>query len=72
MVAEGVETKEQFDFLRKLGCDQIQGYYFSKPIPSSEVVKLLYKTMTREAAAAAPVPGAEPTPVVREGAGTGG
>ncbi len=78
VVAEGVETKEQFDFLRKLGCDQIQGYYFSKPIPSNEVVKLLYKSMTREAAAAASVPGAEfkpgseINPVVSEGTGTGG
>ncbi len=49
VVAEGVETKEQFEFLRTLGCDQIQGYYFSKPIPSSEIVMLLYKTMTRGA-----------------------
>ncbi|MBI3527264.1 MAG: EAL domain-containing protein [Betaproteobacteria bacterium] len=63
VVAEGVETKEQFDFLRTLGCDQIQGYYFSKPIPANEVVMLLYKTMTREAAAAASVPGAELKPV---------
>ena len=63
VVAEGVETKEQFEFLRTLGCDQIQGYYFSKPIPANEVVMLLYKTMTREAAAAASVPGAELKPV---------
>ena len=54
VVAEGVETKEQFEFLRSLGCDQIQGYYFSKPIPANEIVKLLYKTMTREAGAATP------------------
>jgi len=45
VVAEGVETQEQFDFLCKLGCDQIQGYYFSKPIPSNEVVMLLFKLM---------------------------
>jgi diguanylate cyclase (GGDEF)-like protein/PAS domain S-box-containing protein len=45
VVAEGVETQEQFDFLGKLGCDQIQGYYFSKPIPSNEVVMLLFKIM---------------------------
>ncbi|HEX4984547.1 MAG TPA: EAL domain-containing protein [Burkholderiales bacterium] len=53
VVAEGVETREQYDFLSRLGCDQIQGYYFSKPIPSSEIIKLLFKTMTREAAVAA-------------------
>jgi diguanylate cyclase (GGDEF)-like protein/PAS domain S-box-containing protein len=45
VVAEGVETQEQFDFLCKLGCDQIQGYYFSKPIPANEVVMLLFKLM---------------------------
>lgn len=32
-VAEGIETKQQVEFLKKIGCDIIQGYYFSKPIP---------------------------------------
>jgi EAL domain-containing protein (putative c-di-GMP-specific phosphodiesterase class I) len=45
VVAEGVETQEQLELLRKLGCDQIQGYYFSKPIPASDVVMLLFKIM---------------------------
>jgi predicted signal transduction protein with EAL and GGDEF domain len=45
VVAEGVETEEQLNLLRKLGCDTIQGYYFSKPIPSNEVVMLLFKIM---------------------------
>lgn len=49
VVAEGVETQEQSEFLRQLGCDQIQGYVFSKPVPSAEIVGLLYKTMTRSA-----------------------
>jgi diguanylate cyclase (GGDEF)-like protein/PAS domain S-box-containing protein len=70
VVAEGVETKEQFDFLRNLGCDQIQGYYFSKPIPSNEVVMLLYKSMTRETMAAGSA--ADLNPVASEGTGTGG
>lgn len=48
VVAEGVETKAQADFLRKLGCDQAQGYHYSKPIPSSDIVKLLYKSMPRD------------------------
>ncbi|WP_195263435.1 MULTISPECIES: ABC transporter substrate binding protein [unclassified Clostridium] len=36
VVAEGVEIKEQFDILYEIGCDRIQGYYFSKPISSDE------------------------------------
>ncbi|AJQ25800.1 EAL and GGDEF domain-containing protein [Pelosinus fermentans] len=38
-IAEGVETKQELDFLRKLECDEIQGYYFSKPLPSDDFIK---------------------------------
>jgi len=38
-VAEGVETEEQLDFVRMLGCNEVQGYYFSKPVPASEIWK---------------------------------
>lgn len=41
VIAEGVETIEQLDFLRNLRCDTIQGYYFSKPIPGDEAFLLL-------------------------------
>ena len=41
VVAEGVETAEQQTVLRDHGCDEIQGYYFSKPVPPAEVSVLL-------------------------------
>jgi diguanylate cyclase (GGDEF)-like protein len=44
VIAEGVETQEQLDFLKLHKCDLIQGYYFSKPIPEAELTQLLYKT----------------------------
>lgn len=43
IVVEGVETKEQFDYLEKLGVTYIQGYYFSKPIESNEYLRFLEK-----------------------------
>ncbi|MBV1820706.1 EAL domain-containing protein [Bacteroidales bacterium MSK.15.36] len=41
IIAEGVESKEQSDILKDMGCDNIQGYYFSKPISEDEFEKLL-------------------------------
>jgi len=41
VIAEGVETKEQADLLSFLGCNELQGYYFSRPVPSEEFTKLL-------------------------------
>ncbi|STI33011.1 heme-regulated cyclic AMP phosphodiesterase (direct oxygen sensor protein) [Escherichia coli] len=37
VVAEGVETKEQFEMLRKIHCRVIQGYFFSRPLPAEEI-----------------------------------
>jgi len=37
IVAEGIETKEQLGFIEQLGCDLIQGYYYSKPVPAAEL-----------------------------------
>ena len=41
VVAEGVETEEQYLYLKNSGCDVIQGYYFSKPIPTEEFIKMI-------------------------------
>nr|WP_315254780.1 EAL domain-containing protein [uncultured Duganella sp.] len=41
VVAEGVETAVQLDYLRRHGCDEIQGYYFSPPLPAAEFAQLL-------------------------------
>lgn len=46
VVAEGVETAEQLNFLKKLQCDQMQGYIFSKPLPAEGITKMLL-TMLR-------------------------
>jgi EAL domain-containing protein (putative c-di-GMP-specific phosphodiesterase class I) len=36
VVAEGVETKEQMDFLRRAGCDEVQGFYVSPPLTGTD------------------------------------
>ena len=41
VVAEGVETEKQANFLRLLGCDEAQGYLFCKPIPAADLIKIL-------------------------------
>ncbi|MDU4694382.1 MAG: EAL domain-containing protein [Paenibacillus sp.] len=41
VLAEGVETKAQFEFLQQNGCDQIQGYYYSRPLNAEAIVGLL-------------------------------
>lgn len=43
LLAEGVETREQIDLLQKIGCDQVQGYYYAKPMPEDDFFALLTK-----------------------------
>ena len=45
VIAEGVETEEQLRFLRLLQCDEIQGYFFSKPLPADKLVSLFDSRM---------------------------
>jgi diguanylate cyclase (GGDEF)-like protein len=50
--AEGVETQEQLDQMRAEGCTEVQGYFFSKPVPASEIAQLLSVFQKRVQAAA--------------------
>jgi EAL domain-containing protein (putative c-di-GMP-specific phosphodiesterase class I) len=46
VVAEGVEKPRQIEFLRKLGCDVIQGYVFSRPVPPAEFLRVKDRRFT--------------------------
>ena len=48
VVAEGVETEEQLDFLRSLGCERVQGFYFSKALPAEEIAAFALETSTSD------------------------
>jgi diguanylate cyclase (GGDEF)-like protein/PAS domain S-box-containing protein len=53
VVAEGVETQTQADWLQGIGCELAQGYLFSKPVPSEAIVQLLGKSANASAGARA-------------------
>ena len=50
VIAEGVETEEQVQLLKERGCDIIQGYYFSRPVPPAEFIPFIEKEVARRAA----------------------
>jgi EAL domain-containing protein (putative c-di-GMP-specific phosphodiesterase class I) len=41
VLAEGVETREQLAWLKKMGCDMAQGYHFARPLPADQVTEVL-------------------------------
>jgi diguanylate cyclase (GGDEF)-like protein/PAS domain S-box-containing protein len=43
VIAEGVETKEQLDLLKAMGCEEVQGYYLSKPLPPEGIAELFVR-----------------------------
>ena len=45
VIAEGVETREQADFLKENGCDFFLGYYFSRPVPQDQFEALLERDL---------------------------
>lgn len=49
VVAEGVETPAQLDFLKAVGCDEYQGYHFSRPLPALEFARIVRETAARTA-----------------------
>jgi diguanylate cyclase (GGDEF)-like protein len=60
ITAEGVETGAQASFLKSLGCDEVQGYYFGRPMPVDQVALTILADATR-----APNDDAEPAPAAR-------
>jgi EAL domain-containing protein (putative c-di-GMP-specific phosphodiesterase class I) len=46
---EGVETQDQYDWVRALGCAEIQGFLISRPMPAEEAMKFVEDTLTRAA-----------------------
>jgi EAL domain-containing protein (putative c-di-GMP-specific phosphodiesterase class I) len=52
VVAEGVETLQELQFLQTRQCDEVQGYYFSRPLPAAQFATLLSTGICAESLAA--------------------
>ena len=50
VIAEGVETEEQLNALKAMGCDLVQGYYFSRPVPAEEYERFVIERKDQDAA----------------------
>jgi EAL domain-containing protein (putative c-di-GMP-specific phosphodiesterase class I) len=48
VIAEGVETSAQLDFLKERACDEMQGFYFAKPLSTDAISELLHGGLVRE------------------------
>jgi diguanylate cyclase (GGDEF)-like protein len=64
VTAEGIETENEAAFVKKLRCDQAQGYLFSRPLPETEVANFIIKTVWSKPAELAVAPPAEDRVVV--------
>ncbi len=49
VIAEGIETNEQLVNLKISGCDQVQGYFFSRPVPEKEIREFIISPLRRTA-----------------------
>jgi EAL domain-containing protein (putative c-di-GMP-specific phosphodiesterase class I) len=59
VIAEGVETREQLEFLRQRRCDEMQGYYLGRPVATEEFTRILEREHSQRQGL--PVPGEPPT-----------
>jgi diguanylate cyclase (GGDEF)-like protein len=69
VIAEGVETRSQLDFLRRHGCDQMQGFLLSRPVAPEEIETMLRKSLERRQQRAQAPPAHLPVPVNAGAAG---
>ena len=51
LIAEGVETQEQLEFVKAVGCNQAQGFYFSRPVPAAVITEKLLSSRRFDRAA---------------------